>query len=99
MVVPILSGSGMRIKIIEGMALGKAIVTTSIGTEGIATTHGRDILIADDPVQFAKNVCDLVENRNFYIEIGENARNFVARHYDNFAITSSLAEFYQTLTG
>lgn len=99
MIVPILSGSGMRIKIIEGMALGKAIVTTSIGTEGIATTHGRDILIADDPGQFARNVCALVEDRNYCMEIGENAHNFVARHYDNFAITSSLTEFYQTLAG
>jgi polysaccharide biosynthesis protein PslH len=97
MIVPVLSGSGMRIKIIEGMALGKAIVTTTIGTEGIATTHGRDILIADDPEQFARNVCALVENRNYCMEIGENARSFVARHYDNGAITSSLAEFYQSL--
>jgi glycosyltransferase involved in cell wall biosynthesis len=97
MVVPVLSGSGMRIKIIEGMALGKAIVTTSIGTEGIATTHGTDILIADDPGQFSRNVCTLLEDRNYCLEIGENARNFVTIHYDNFAITSSLAEFYQSL--
>lgn len=97
MVVPVLSGSGMRIKIIEGMALGKAIVTTSIGTEGIATTHGTDILIADDPGQFSRNVCALLEDRNYCLEIGENARNFVTIHYDNFAITSSLAEFYQSL--
>jgi glycosyltransferase involved in cell wall biosynthesis len=97
MIVPVLSGSGMRIKIIEGMALGKAIVTTSIGTEGIATTHGTDILIADDPGQFARNVCALIEDRNYCLEIGENARNFVTVHYDNFAITSSLAEFYQSI--
>jgi glycosyltransferase involved in cell wall biosynthesis len=97
MIVPVLSGSGMRIKIIEGMALGKAIVTTSIGTEGIATTDGRDILIADDPGQFAGKVCDLIDNRNYYMEIGENARNFVKEQYDNHAITSSLTEFYQSL--
>jgi polysaccharide biosynthesis protein PslH len=97
MIVPVLSGSGMRIKIIEGMALGKAIVTTTVGTEGIATTHGKDILIADDPGQFARNVCALVEDRNYCMEIGENARKFVVGHYDNDAITSSLAEFYQSL--
>ena len=97
MIVPVLSGSGMRIKIIEGMALGKAIVTTSVGSEGIATTHGTDILIADDPGQFARNVCALLEDRNYCMEIGENARNFVTIYYDNFAITSSLAEFYQSL--
>jgi polysaccharide biosynthesis protein PslH len=97
MIVPVLSGSGMRIKIIEGMALCKAIVTTTIGTEGIATTDGRDILIADDPGQFARNVCALVEDRNYYMEIGENARNFVEEQYDNYAITSSLTKFYQSL--
>lgn len=98
MIVPVLSGSGMRIKIIEGMALGKAIVTTSIGTEGIATTHGKDILIADDPGQFARSVCALLEDWNYCLEIGENASNFVTIHYDNLAITSSLAEFYQSLS-
>jgi glycosyltransferase involved in cell wall biosynthesis len=98
MIVPVLSGSGMRIKIIEGMALGKAIVTTSIGTEGIGTTHGKDILIADDPGQFAQNVCALLEDWKYCLEIGENARNFVAEHYDNFAITSALADFYQSLS-
>jgi len=97
MIVPVLSGSGMRIKIIEGMALGKAIVTTSTGTEGIATTHGTNILISDNPEEFAQNVCALIEDRNYCLKIGENARNFVAVHYDNFAITNSLAEFYQKL--
>ena len=97
MIVPVLSGSGMRIKIIEGMALGKAIVTTSIGTEGIATTHGSDIFISDDPEEFARHVCTLVENRKFYLKIGENASKFVKSQYDNFAITNSLVDFFQKL--
>jgi glycosyltransferase involved in cell wall biosynthesis len=97
MIVPILSGSGMRIKIIEGMALGKAIVTTSIGTEGIATTHGSDILISDDPEEFARQVCTLIEDRNFCLEIGENASKFIKSRYDNLTITSSLADFFQKL--
>jgi glycosyltransferase involved in cell wall biosynthesis len=97
MVVPVLSGSGMRIKIIEGMALGKAIVTTSVGTEGIATTHGKDILIADDPGSFAQNVCKLIRDRNYCLELGQNARNFVTGQYDNLAICNSLMAFYQNL--
>lgn len=97
MIVPLLSGSGMRIKIIEGMALEKAIVTTSIGTEGIGTTHGNNILISDNPDEFAGLVCMLVEDRNYCLEIGKNARNFVAVNYDNAAITNSLAEFFQKL--
>jgi len=97
MVVPVLSGSGMRIKIIEGMALGKAIVTTAIGTEGIGTSHGKDIFIANDPVTFADAVCKLIEDKSFCLKIGENARNFVTSHYDNHAISGSLVTFYQGL--
>lgn len=97
MIVPILSGSGMRIKIIEGMALEKAIVTTSIGTEGISTSHGENIFIADDPAEFAGCVCDLVASKEYCLEIGKNARKFVVSHYDNETITRSLAGFYSKL--
>lgn len=97
MIVPILSGSGMRIKIIEGMALGKAIVTTSIGSEGIATSHGENIFIADYPEDFAGNVCTLAENRDLCLEMGNKARKFVTENYDNNAITGSLALFYENL--
>jgi polysaccharide biosynthesis protein PslH len=97
MIVPVLAGSGMRIKIIEGMALGKAIVTTPVGTEGIATTHGKDIFISDNPDEFALSVCQLIGDRNFYLEIGENARKFVTARYDNDAICRSLVAFYQNL--
>jgi polysaccharide biosynthesis protein PslH len=97
MIVPVLSGSGMRIKIIEGMATGKAIVTTTIGTEGIATRHGENILIEDEPEHFAYEVCKLLFQRDYYDRIGENARKFVAREYDNKSITSSLIGFYKKL--
>lgn len=97
MIVPVLSGSGMRIKIIEGMALQKAIVTTGIGTEGIATTHGQDILIADEPDDFARKICDLVASRETCMEIGKNARKFVVSHYDHQSITRSLSGFYTKL--
>lgn len=97
MIVPVLSGSGMRIKIIEGMALGKAIVTTSTGTEGIGTNHGSNIIIADNPQEFADGVSSLIEDRNFYLDLGEKARKFVTTYYDNVAISSSLIAFYQKL--
>jgi glycosyltransferase involved in cell wall biosynthesis len=97
MIVPILSGSGMRIKIVEGMASGRAIVTTTIGTEGIPTTHGKDILIADEPGQFADEVCRLLGNLHLYREIGGNAREFIEREYDNRTITRSLIRFYEKL--
>jgi glycosyltransferase involved in cell wall biosynthesis len=99
MVVPLLSGSGMRIKIIEAMALGKAVVTTSIGTEGISTTHGSDILVADDAASFARCVSDLTSDRSACLRMGEKARIFVTTHYDNARITAALSDFYHQLSG
>lgn len=95
MVVPLLSGSGMRIKIIEGMALGKAIVTTSIGIEGISGTHGENVMIADKPEDFAKAVVRLLKDERSVINIGSNAAVFAGKHYDNLEITSRLISFYK----
>ncbi len=95
MIVPLLSGSGMRIKIIEGMALGKTIVSTSIGTEGIATTHEKNLLIADDPENFVKEIIGLLENFDKFDQLGRNAVDFVNKNYDNMVITRSLLEFYK----
>ena len=88
MVVPLFSGSGMRIKIVEGMALGKPIVTTSIGTEGIETTSGEDILIADDAIY------TLLENREVFDKIGKNAIDLIRKKFDNLALAAQLIEFY-----
>ncbi len=95
MIVPLLSGSGMRIKIIEGMALGKLIITTSIGTEGIDTTHNENILIADTPEEFVSEMEKLLINKEDFMRISENAVKFVSENYDNKNITSSLVEFYK----
>ncbi len=59
MVVPLLSGSGMRAKILEGMALGKVVLTTSVGLEGIEARHKKEVLVADTSKEFldALNFC------------------------------------------
>ncbi len=95
MVVPLLSGSGMRIKIIEGMALGKSIVSTSIGTEGIAVTDGKEILIADGHEKFTAAIESLLDNFDKFEAIGSNAASFVEKHYDNLSISKALAAFYK----
>lgn len=82
MVVPLLSGSGVRIKIIEGMALGKTIITTTIGAEGLAVEHGKNILIADTPEMFVEILQKCVNNPDICKLIGENARNFVALNHN-----------------
>ena len=95
MVVPLFSGSGMRIKIIEGMALGKPIVTTSIGTEGIATTSGKNIILAEDSAGFTEAVSKLIEDRVFFDEISKNAIEYIHEHFDNLTSAGALIEFYK----
>ncbi len=95
MIVPLLSGSGMRIKIIEGMALGKTIVSTSIGTEGINTSHNMDILIADNAKEFIHSVLQAAKNKSMFEEIGKNAHKFIHENFNNLVITEQLANFYK----
>jgi len=97
MVVPLLSGSGMRIKIIEGMALQKSIVSTSIGAEGIGVTHGTDIIIADGPEKFTEGIENLLNNFDKFEAIGKNAKKYVEENYDNLSISKSLMGFYKEL--
>jgi polysaccharide biosynthesis protein PslH len=94
MIVPLFSGSGMRIKIIEGMALGKTIVTTSIGTEGIDTTHNKNILVADTRQGFIEEIERVLNDRKLFGSIGSNANQFVRDHYDNKTIMKTLVNFY-----
>lgn len=95
MVVPLFSGSGMRIKIIEGMSLGKPIVTTDIGTEGIPTTNSENILIANDAEQFVDAVVKLVNDRELAGNIGKNAIGFIQEKFDNLSQAEALIEFYK----
>ncbi|BBE19151.1 glycosyltransferase [Aquipluma nitroreducens] len=95
MVVPLFSGSGMRIKIIEGMALGKPIVTTDIGTEGIPTESGKNILIANDADSFTEAINQLITDRSLSDRIGTNAIGFIQEKYDNLSQAEALVEFYK----
>jgi glycosyltransferase involved in cell wall biosynthesis len=81
-IVPLHSGSGMRIKILEMMAQGKAVVATSVGAEGIEVESGKDILIADSPQDFAGAVVQLLQNHEYRDTIGASARLRVRQKYD-----------------
>jgi len=94
LIVPLLSGSGMRVKIIEGMAHSKPIVTTSVGCEGIAAENGKHILIADDPVEFSNSIITLLKNKEQMLKIGREASEFVFHNYDNRVLASRLINFY-----
>ncbi|MFW6290554.1 MAG: glycosyltransferase family 4 protein, partial [Mariniphaga sp.] len=95
MVVPLFSGSGMRIKIIEGMALGKPIVTTPIGTEGISTQSEKNIIIADNEQEFINGVERLINDKELFHTIGSNAIEYIQEKFDNLALACALTEFYK----
>jgi len=97
MMVPLQSGSGMRIKIIEGMAMGKVIVSTSIGAEGIPVTHNENIIIADTPEEFANAIKNLSSNQELKNRIGNNARKFIEDNFENTKLISELLKFYESL--
>ncbi len=93
MIVPLKSGSGMRVKIVQGMALGKTIISTSIGAEGINYTKDKDILIADSPAEFLQQIEKCIINPAMAIEIGSKARDLVAKEYSNEAIGKDVIDF------
>jgi len=95
MVVPLFSGSGMRIKIIEGMALGKPIVTTPVGTEGISTTSGENIIVVTNVEGFVQSISDLIENREYFDKISKNAIEYIHENFDNLSSAGALIEFYK----
>jgi polysaccharide biosynthesis protein PslH len=95
MIAPLFSGSGMRVKIIEGMALGKTIVTTSIGAEGIDVDSGKNIFIKDTEQDFLNIIDQVLNNKSLFDGISREAFNFVKNKYDNQMITASLADFYE----
>ena len=97
MVVPLLSGSGIRVKIIEAMALEKTIITTSIGAEGINYTDNKNIKIANSNIDFLNAISDLINNKTQCDEIGKNARKLVEKDFDLNVIVGNLVKFYQNL--
>lgn len=98
-VVPLRAGGGTRLKILEAMALGRAVVSTSIGCEGLSVAHGRDILIADHPGDFAACVVSLLRDAASRAELAARARHTVESNYDWRIPAAKLLEVYSSLLG
>ena len=94
-VVPLLSGSGIRVKIIEAMSVGKAVVTTTVGAQGIDYTDGENLLIANTPQEFAQQIKRLVDDPGYCSRVGQAAARLVAEHYDGRRLAARLTDFYQ----
>ncbi len=93
-VVPLLVGGGTRLKILEAMAMGKAVVSTTIGCEGIAARSGETIYLEDAAESFAARVVELVRDQDAAGKIGRAAREFVIEQYDWSRITAKIMETY-----
>lgn len=97
MVVPLLSGSGIRIKMLEAMALGKVVISTGMGAQGIEGQPGIHFFIADTATEFAGILQLLEDTPGLLQKTGENARHLMAEKYENGAVTQRLLLFYQSL--
>ena len=96
-VVPLLSGSGIRVKIIEAMSMGKVVVTTTVGAQGIDYTDGENLLIANTPAEFAAQIKRCVEDADFCRQVGEAAAKLIHEHYDVQKLTERLMTFYNQI--
>jgi glycosyltransferase involved in cell wall biosynthesis len=92
-VVPLRAGGGTRLKILEALALGTPVVSTSMGAEGLAVTPGADILIADEPTEFADATLRLLEDPALRAELAANGRRLVRGRYDWDQIGEQLDQF------
>lgn len=97
MIVPLFSGSGMRVKIVEAMAMQKPVISTSLAAEGIDAEHNRAILLADTAKNFVQAVCKLHENQNLRRQIAKNAFSFARKKFDMLTIAQKTLEFYSKI--
>ena len=91
-IVPIRIGGGTRLKIFEAMGMGKAVVSTTIGAEGLPVTDGSDVIIADTPERFAESIVSLMRNPARRVQLERAARDLVVAHYDWSAVAGQLEE-------
>lgn len=92
MIVPLLSGSGMRVKAIEAMAGGRPIVSTTIGMEGIPGKDREHFHLADTPQEFASRIVELLNSPEEAEAIGKRSRAFVMEQFENQSIVNRMLE-------
>ncbi len=98
MVVPLLSGSGIRVKIVEGMALGKAIIATPVAVEGLGVDPGRHLLVAEDSQQWVEAIESCLSDPQLVAALGAEARSFAQERFSLRKLSRDLENFYTALT-
>ena len=96
-IVPLLSGSGIRIKIIESMAMGKTVITTRVGAEGILYDEEVNLIIAENKAKMVEAIRSISENPEKAVRIGKEARKLIESTYDNRKIIARLLMFYEEI--
>ncbi len=79
-------------KIFEAMAMGKTVISTSVGAEGLPVTNGKNIIIEDDPACFSEKIVDLLKNRQKRKEIGSAAYTFVHKYFTCQRVAEEFSE-------
>ena len=96
-IVPLLAGSGIRIKIIESMAMGKTVITTRVGAEGILYKEDVNLIIAENKAKMVEAIRSINANPEIAVRIGQAARKLVEETYDNRKIIARLLMFYEQI--
>lgn len=97
-IAPLFAGSGLRIKIIDAMSVGRPVVATPVAVAGLQAANGRELAVADNPVSFCTEIISLLPDRPKRTAMGQAAANLVKEKYDNSANTARLFGFYKSLT-
>lgn len=93
--VPILSGGGVRVKILEAMAMGVPVISTTIGCEGLDVRNGEHLLVADTPESFAYACARVLRDKELALRLAQNARQLILQRYDAKVALRSLDEIYE----
>jgi glycosyltransferase involved in cell wall biosynthesis len=97
--VPIRIGGGTRLKVLEALAMGKPIVSTTIGCEGLAVRDGEHLMIADDPPAIASRICEVFENPTLRDALGQAGRRLVETRYSWELAATRLESLYRRIAG
>ena len=96
-IVPLRIGGGTRLKIFEAMSMAKAVVSTSIGAEGLPVKNGEHLSMADDPASFAENTLRLLGNASQRAQIGQAARHLVEENYSWATVSKGFAQVLENV--
>ncbi|MCK4854091.1 MAG: glycosyltransferase family 4 protein, partial [Bacteroidales bacterium] len=95
MIVPLLTGSGIRIKILEAMAMGKTVISTRIGAGGLEAMDGEHLFLADTPAEYVRILENLQTRQDHLQNMGLKARQFVKENFDILVLSEKLISFYK----